>query len=101
MPEVADVLRRDGPDNQERFGADLLPSHCRAMDAIIHGRRAAVGGQLWPCERCGQEHDVYHACRNRRCPTCHHQDTEAWLEARRLERLPVPYFHVVLTLPQD
>jgi hypothetical protein len=100
MPEVADILRRYGPDAQERFGADLLPSHRRAMEDILHCRTAALGGQLWPCERCGQEHDVDHACRNRSCPTCHHQATEAWLEARRLERLPVPSFHVVLTLPQ-
>src|SRR5882724_11737808 len=101
MPEVADVWRRDGPDDQERFGADLLPSHRRAMDALIHCRTEALGGQLLRCARCGQEHYVYHSCRHRRCPTCHHQDTEAWLEARRLELLPVPYFHVVLTLPQE
>jgi Putative transposase/Transposase zinc-binding domain len=101
MPEVADVLRRYGPDYQERFSADLLPSHRRAMDDIIHCRTEALGGQLLQCERCGQEHYVYHSCRNRSCPKCHHQDTEAWLEARRLELLPVPYFHVVFTLPQE
>jgi hypothetical protein len=101
MPEVADVLRRDGPDYRERFGEDLLPSHRRAMDDLIHCRTEALGGQLLPCERCSQEHDADHACRNRSCPTCHHQDTEAWLEERRQELLPVPYFHVVLTLPQE
>jgi hypothetical protein len=56
---------------------------------------------LHQCERCGPEHDVYHACRNRRCPKCQHQDTEAWLEARRQELLPVPSCQVVLTRPRD
>jgi Putative transposase/Transposase zinc-binding domain len=101
MPEVADVLRRYGPDYQERFGADLLPSHRRAMADIIRCRTEALGGQLLQCERCGQEHYVYHSCRNRSCPKCHHQDTAAWLEERRQELLPVSYFHVVLTLPQE
>jgi Putative transposase/Transposase zinc-binding domain len=101
MPEVADVSRRYGPDYRERFGADLLPSHRRAMDDIIRCRTEALGGQLLQCERCGQEHYVYHSCRNRSCPKCHHQDTAAWLEERRQELLPVPYFHVVFTLPQE
>jgi hypothetical protein len=101
MPEVADVVRRYGSDHRERFGEDLLPSHRRAMDDIIHCRTEALGGQLLQCERCGQEHSVYHSCRNRSGPKCHHQDPEAWLEERRQELLPVPYFHVVFTLPQE
>jgi hypothetical protein len=101
MPEVADVFRDDGPASQERFGADLLPSHRRVMDDLIHCRTEALGGQLLPCDHCGQEHDAYHSCRNRSGPTCHRQDTEVWLAARRRELLPVPYCHVVLTLPQE
>jgi hypothetical protein len=101
MPEVADVFRYYGPAYQERFGADLLSSHRRAMDEIIHCRTEALGGHLWPCDHCGQEHDAYHSCRNRSCPKCHRHDTEVWLAERRQELLPVPYFHVVLTLPQE
>jgi Putative transposase/Transposase zinc-binding domain len=97
---VADVWRRDGPADRERFGADLRPSHRRARDASIRGRTAALGGQLWPGERCGQAHDVYHSCRHRSGPTGHHQDTAAGLEERRQERLPGPSCPVVLTLPQ-
>jgi Transposase zinc-binding domain len=100
MPEVADVLRRDGADYRDRCGEDLLPSHRRTMDELIHCRTEALGGPRLPCAHCGQEHDVSHACRNRSCPTCHRLDTEAWLEARRRELLPVPDVHVVLTLPQ-
>ena len=101
MPEVADVLRRYGPEYLDRVGQDLLPSHRRAIDDIIHGRTDALGGQLLQCDHCGQEHYVYHSCRNRSCPKCHHQDTEAWLEERRQELLPVPYVPVVFTLPRE
>jgi hypothetical protein len=101
MPEVADVFRYYGPAYQERFGADLLPSHRRAMDDLIHCRTEALGGHLLQCDHCGQEHYAYHSCRNRSCPKCHHHDTEVWLAERRQELLPVPYFHVVLTLPQE
>ena len=101
MPEVADVFRCYGPAYQERFGADLLPSHRRAMDDIIHCRTEALGGHLLQCDHCGQEHYAYHSCRNRSCPKCHRHDTEVWLAERRQELLPVPYFHVVLTLPQE
>ena len=101
MPEVADIFRCYGPAYQERFGADLLPSHRRAMDDIIHCRTEALGGHLLQCNHCGQEHYAYHSCRNRSCPKCHRHDTEVWLAERRQELLPVPYFHVVLTLPQE
>jgi hypothetical protein len=101
MPEVADVFRRYGPDYRARFGEDLLPSHRRAMDDIIYCRTEALGGHLLQCDHCGHEHYAYHSCRNRSCPKCHHQDTEAWLAERRQELLPVPYFHVVFTVPHE
>jgi len=101
MPEVADVLRRDGADDRQRFGKALLPSHRRAIDEILRCRTEALGGQLLPCDQCGQEHDVSHSCRHRRGPQCHPQDTEAWLAERRQEILPVPSVHVVCTVPHE
>jgi Putative transposase/Transposase zinc-binding domain len=101
MLEVADVLRRYGREYLDRFEPDLLPSHRRAIVDLLACRTEVLGGQLLPCDHCGQEHYVYHSCRNRSCPTCHCLDTEAWLADRRRELLPVPYFHVVLTLPQE
>ena len=101
MPAVADVLRRYGADYRQRFGEALLPSHRRAIDDILRCRTEALGGQLLQCDHCGQEHYVYHSCRNRSCPKCHQQDTEAWLAERRQELLPVPYFHVVFTVPHE
>jgi Transposase zinc-binding domain len=95
-----DILRRYGTDDQERVGAHRLPRHRRAMEAILRCRTEAFGGQLLPGAPWGPEHDVSHPCRHRRCPTCHRHDTAAWLEERRQALLPVPYFHVVCTVPQ-
>jgi hypothetical protein len=71
------------------------------MDDLVHCRTEAFGGHLWPCDQCGHEHYVYHSCRNRSGPRCHRLDTEAWLEERRQELLPVPYVHVVFTVPHE
>jgi hypothetical protein len=101
MPEVADVFRRYGAEYLERCGQALLPSHRRAMEDIIRCRTEALGGQLWQCDHCGQEPYVYHSCRNRSCPQCHQQATELWLAERRQELLPIPYFHVVFTVPHE
>ena|SRR6266850_28550 len=101
MPEIADVLRRYGPEYLEQFGEALLPSHRRVIKDRLACRTEALGGHLFQCDHCGHEHYVYHSCRNRGCPKCHHQETDAWLEERRQELLPVPYFHVVFTVPQE
>jgi hypothetical protein len=100
VPEVADIFRLHGARYLERFGPKMLPSHRRALRDLCNCRTAALGGQLYVCDHCGREHYVYHSCRNRACPKCHGRDTQAWLAARRQELLPVPYFHVVFTLPQ-
>jgi Putative transposase/Transposase zinc-binding domain len=68
---------------------------------MLHCRTEVLGGHLLPCDHCGQEHYVSHSCRNRSCPKCHRLETEAWLEDRRQELLPVPYFHVVFTAPHE
>lgn len=101
MPEVADIFRRYGREYLHRFGRNLLPSHRRVMEDLQSCRTPALGGQVYVCDHCGREHYAYHSCRNRACPKCHGKDTEAWLEARRKELLPVPYFHVVFTLPEE
>jgi len=101
VPEVADIFRLYGAAYLDRFGANMLPSHRRALRDLQNCRTAAMGGQLYVCDRCGREHYVYHSCRNRACPKCHGKDTEAWLDRRRQELLPVPYFHVVFTVPDQ
>ena len=87
------------------FGADYLANHAlprgaaKVWRAIVACRTSALGGYVESCTQCGKTHVVYHSCRNRHCPTCQTRAKEAWLAARRRELLPVPYFHLVFTLP--
>ena len=101
MPEVADIFRLYGPAYLQRFGPNLLPSHRRVLRDLVNCRTPALGGQVYQCNSCGREHYVYHSCRNRSCPKCHATDTQAWLTNRRQELLPVGYFHVGFTLPEE
>jgi Putative transposase/Transposase zinc-binding domain len=72
----------------------------KALRAIGACRTHALGGQRQQCDRCGHEHIQWHSCRNRACPRCGAAARARWLEARRTELLPVPYFHVVFTVPE-
>jgi hypothetical protein len=72
----------------------------KALRAIGACRTPALGGQRQQCDRCGHEHIQWHSCRNRACPRCGAAARARWLEARRGELLPVPYFHVVFTVPE-
>ncbi len=101
MPELAEVFARYGPAYLDRYGSAMLPSHRRAMQDILRCRTEAMGGQVFCCNHCGRTHYVYHSCRNRSCPKCHGEQTQAWLAQRRQELLPVGYFHLVFTVPQE
>lgn len=70
-----------------------------ALRAIAACRTAVLGGHRETCDRCGAERISYHSCGNRHCPKCQTLAKERWLAARRAELLPIPYFHVVFTLP--
>lgn len=94
---VAEVLRTFG--TAYRATHPLSPMQARAWRAIVACRSAALGGHVEACDTCGATRYRYHSCRNRHCPLCQMRAKEAWLAARRRELLPVPYFHVVFTLP--
>jgi hypothetical protein len=97
---VADIFRRFGDRYEKAYGAAMLPSHRRVMTDIIACRTEALGGDLWYCNDCGALVPVFHSCRNRHCGQCHGEQTQAWLEQRQAEILPVPYFHVTVTVPE-
>lgn len=97
--EVAHILRLYGEAFREKHR--LCRVQLQAMRAIEDCRTAVLGGHLYRCEECGSEKNVYNSCRNRHCPKCQNLDKERWLEKRRNELLPVPYFHVVFTLPEE
>jgi hypothetical protein len=76
-----------------------LPHHRRVLEAIAQCRTAALGGHVDACDSCGHERISYNSCRNRHCPKCQGTNRERWIAARQQDLLPVPYFHVVFTLP--
>jgi hypothetical protein len=99
--DLGEVVRRHGPAYLERYGKSMPASHRRALADIARCRTPALGGHLFRCQRCGRQHWQYHSCRNRACPQCHRRDRERWLARRREQLLPVPYFHVIFTVPPE
>jgi Putative transposase/Transposase zinc-binding domain len=103
-PEVADVFRRYEKDFFEQWGHVLSIQQRRAFEAIRDCRTAALGGHVEyveQCDTCGHLAISYNSCRDRHCPKCQAAARAKWLSAREAELLPVPYFHVVFTLPQQ
>jgi hypothetical protein len=96
-PELAHIFARHGA--AYRATHPLVPVQYRAMRAIAACRTEALGGHVQQCDVCGVQRYTYHSCRNRHCPKCQTLAKERWLAARRAELLPVPYCHLVFTLP--
>lgn len=101
MSVITEIFRTYGPGYRDRFDALLLPSHRKTIADIIDCRTAVMGGHAFICDACEHVRYAYHSCKNRSCPTCHESDRKIWLEKRKKERLPVPYFHAVFTLPKE
>jgi len=99
--EVADIVRAEGDSFWEEYGSHLAWPHRKVLDAIVRCRTAALGGHRDKCVRCGHQAISYNSCRNRHCPKCQGNARAKWLQARSRELLPVPYFHVVFTLPHE
>jgi predicted Zn-ribbon and HTH transcriptional regulator len=97
--EVADIFRQCG--NDFRLTHTLSPEQRRVMRAIERCRTAALGGHVEQCDTCGHQRISYNSCRNRHCPKCQSLAKARWLEARLADLLPVEYFHVVFTLPEQ
>src|SRR3982751_1031506 len=97
--EVADVFRRHGEAFRRARGAHLGRVERRVMAAIEACRTARLGGHVERCTECDLVRIAYNSCRNRHCPKCQGAARAAWLAERQAELLPVPYFHVVFTLP--
>lgn len=94
--EVADVLSQLG-QGIENIGLNAW--QLRTLSALKICRTAALGGHIDACDDCGNVRISYNSCRNRHCPKCQGHHRENWIQARSAELLPVPYFHVVFTLP--
>jgi hypothetical protein len=98
---LGDVIRRFGPALLEQRGARVTPAQRAVLFALGRCHTAALGGHLYRCDACGAEHPAYNSCGNRHCPSCLGHKSAKWLRDRAAELLPVPYFHVVFTVPAE
>jgi len=99
--ELADIIRQHGQAFLDRYGARIPWVHLRALIDIARCRTRAMGGHVEVCSDCGLLRNDYNSCRNRHCPKCMGSARRRWAAAREAELLPVPYFHVVFTLPSE
>jgi hypothetical protein len=97
--EVADIFRDHGPAWRKANAGHVSLAQLKVMSAIESCRTAALGGHVARCEDCAHEVVAYNSCRNRHCPKCQGAAAKRWLALREAELLPVPYYHVVFTLP--
>ena len=99
--EVADIFRGHGPAWRQAHAGHISLDQLKVMSAIEQCRTAALGGHVLRCEndKCGHTQIAYNSCRNRHCPKCQGAAAREWLAEREAELLPVPYYHVVFSLP--
>jgi len=98
-PEVADIFRSYGQQYREKNV--LTAQQYKVMKRIEICRTAALGGHVEACDQCGYTQNAYNSCRDRHCPKCQTMVKEKWLNNRKAELLPCPYFHNVFTLPHE
>lgn len=99
MYELAEIIRQYKASFTQTH--QPLGQHLRVFNALEGCRTAALGGHVQGCDRCGHLRISYNSCRNRHCPKCQQVNKERWIMARQQQLLPVSYFHVVFTLPQQ
>jgi hypothetical protein len=97
--EVADIFRGHGSAWRHANAGHVSLGQLKVMSAIESCRTAALGGHVARCENCQHTQISYNSCRNRHCPKCQGAAAKQWLAEREAELLPVPYYHVVFTLP--
>ena len=98
-PEVADIFRSYGQKYRDRN--KVTAGQYKVMRHIELCRTAALGGHVEACDLCGHTRNAYNSCRDRHCPKCQTMVKEKWLNNRKAELLPCPYFHNVFTLPHE
>jgi predicted Zn-ribbon and HTH transcriptional regulator len=99
--EVADVIRQHGEEFQAKYRKILTPTQKKALRDLARCRTSELGGHLERCLDCGHERNAYNSCRNRHCPKCQALSRVRWLEAQAEHLLPVEYYHLVFTLPDE
>lgn len=95
--ELAQVIDRYGDVFDQKHSPNSYVK--RTLSALLRCRTLSLGGHVDKCDQCGHIRISYNSCRNRHCPKCQNTNREAWVESRKQDLLPVPYFHVVFTVP--
>ena len=95
--ELAQVIDRFGEEFDQKHSPNSYVK--RTLSALLRCRTSSLGGHVDKCNECGHIRISYNSCRNRHCPKCQNTQREAWVESRKQDLLPVPYFHVVFTVP--
>ncbi len=98
--DVAEIIRRYHQAYEQQIGR-FSAAEQRVIRDITTCRTAELGGHLFVCDQCGVITERFNSCRNRHCPKCQRLERERWLDKRQQELLPVPYFHVVFTVPHQ
>ena len=101
MVELADIFRIHGSQYRARFKNHMLPNHLKAMQAIEECRTEALGGHVYFCEKCGENHYSYHSCKNRHCPKCQNNSANEWLQKQQELLLTGTHFMNTWTLPDS
>lgn len=99
--KLAPILKKYRPRFEAKYQQQLLPSHRRAMDAILRCRTAESGEMHYHCAPCEQRETLYHSCGHRSCPNCQNHEATLWLERQLQKRLPVDYYMVTFTVPRE
>jgi predicted Zn-ribbon and HTH transcriptional regulator len=99
--EMADIFRLHGPAYREAHAKSMTSAQRRVMRALEVCRTSVLGGHVDQCDQCGHRVISYNSCRNRHCPKCQSLAKAEWIEKQNAQLLPVPYFHVVFTMPDD
>lgn len=99
MAKIGELFSQYALTYIQKFSPPI--GHLKVIDAIRNCRTSALGGHAWVCTSCGGVHVHYNSCGNRHCPQCQAFEKEKWVEKRKQELLPVPYLHLVFTLPHE
>jgi hypothetical protein len=96
--ELAEVIDRFAEEFERKHSPNSYLR--RTLSALLRCRTSSLGGHVDKCDKCGHTRISYNSCRNRHCPKCQNTHREAWIENRKQDLLPVPYFHVIFTIPE-
>ena len=99
--EIADIFHQYFDKYLLKYGNKIPINHLKTAYDIMTCRTRVRGGEVYYCENCKSFHYAYHSCKNRHCPKCGSNDSEKWIEKQKEKLLPIKYFMVTFTVPEE